>query len=336
MIASLRIVFAGLTVVVLGMSQALAHDARPLHVDIVETSPGTVLTEWRYPLTIDASNAPTVLLSSPCESFAEPVAGRGTGRQLYRCAEDFAGASVQITYPRFNPSLSTIITFSRASGETYSQLLSPSVTEWQLPDAEAADRVAEQYTRLGIEHILEGYDHLLFIACLVLLAGSLRRILITITGFTIAHSITLALAALELVRLPVAAVEASIALSIVFVALELARGRHNTITWRYPISVSSTFGLLHGFGFAAVLSDIGLPQTQVPAALLFFNVGVEIGQIVFVLAAVLVFHACRRLLPSFRAHAFRDVLAIVQRPAAYVVGPLALFWTFQRVAGFWP
>lgn len=335
MIASLRIAFAGLAVVVLGMSPSLAHDARPLHVEIAETSPGTVIAEWQYPLTIDANNAPTVLLSTPCEPLAAPVAGPGSGRQIYRCAEDISGAGVQINYPRFNPSLSTIITFERTNGETYSQLLSPGVTNWQLPEAEAAVRIAGQYTRLGVEHILLGYDHLLFIVCLILLAGTFRRILITITGFTIAHSITLALAALDLVRLPVAAVEASIALSIVFVASELARGRKDTVTWRYPISVSATFGLLHGFGFAAVLSDIGLPQTQVPAALLFFNVGVEIGQIIFVLAAVLIFQVIRRLLPSLQEQEFPGALAVVQRPAVYVVGPLALFWTFERVAGFW-
>jgi hypothetical protein len=110
---------------------------------------------------------------------------------------------------------------------------------------------------------------LLFIVCLVLLAGTYKRILIAVTGFTIAHSITLALAALEVIKVSVAPVEATIALSIVFVAMELARNRRHTLTWRYPIAVSSTFGLLHGFGFVSVLTEIGLPQTETPAACCF-------------------------------------------------------------------
>ncbi len=120
----------------------------------------------------------------------------------------------------------------------------------------------------------------------MVIAGTWRRILITITGFTIAHSITLALSALGLVRVPIPAVEAAIALSIVFLAVEIVRGDKTSLTYRYPIAVSSSFGLLHGFGFAAVLGETGLPQTEIPAALLFFNVGVELGQIAFVLAVV--------------------------------------------------
>ena len=169
----------------------------------------------------------------------------------------------------------------------------------------------------------------------MLLAGTLRRVVITITGFTIAHSITLGLAALGLITVPVAAVEASIALSIVFVASELARGRRKTLTWRYPIAVSSTFGLLHGFGFASVLSEIGLPQTEVPAALLFFNIGVEIGQILFVLVSLIVFHAARRLVRAVRELSYEQALARVQRPAGYLVGTLAMFWTIERVSTFW-
>ena len=213
-------------------------------------------------------------------------------------------------------------------------MLSPDVTVWQIPEKEQTWKVIKEYTGLGIEHILKGYDHLLFIVCLVLLAGTFKRILITITGFTIAHSITLALAALGVINVSVAPVEASIALSIVFVAMELARNRRDTLTWRYPIAVSSTFGLLHGFGFAAVLNDIGLPQTEIPAALLFFNIGVELGQLLFVVASIALFMAGKALIAALRDMTFKEVLDRVQRPAGYVVGTLAMFWTLDRVAGF--
>ena len=204
-----------------------------------------------------------------------------------------------------------------------------------MPEKEQTWAVAKEYMELGIEHILKGYDHLLFIVCLVLLAGTFKRILITVTGFTVAHSITLALAALEVIKVSVAPVEATIALSIVFVAMELARNRRYTLTWRYPIAVSSTFGLLHGFGFASVLTEIGLPQTEIPAALLFFNLGVEIGQIIFVIVAIATFFAGKRLIAALRNLTFNDILTRIQRPAGYVVGTLAMFWTIDRVAGFW-
>ena len=158
---------------------------------------------------------------------------------------------------------------------------------------EEVTTVAVQYTWLGMEHIWIGFDHLLFVLCLIWIAGSLRRILITITGFTLAHSVTLALSALQIVVLPVPPIEAVIALSVLFLATEIARGEggfngakgangaSGALTWRYPIAVSSTFGLLHGLGFAAVLNEIGLPQTELVTGLVFFNVGVEIGQVVF-------------------------------------------------------
>ena len=131
-----------------------------------------------------------------------------------------------------------------------------------MPDAENRFAVATEYTWLGIEHIWIGIDHLLFVACLLFIAKTSRRVLITITGFTVAHSITLALSALDLVRIPTPPVEAAIALSVVFMAWEIAKGNMNSLTHRYPIAVSSSFGLLHGFGFAAVLRDIGLPQDK--------------------------------------------------------------------------
>jgi hydrogenase/urease accessory protein HupE len=189
---------------------------------------------------------------------------------------------------------------------------------------------------LGVRHILEGYDHLLFLMCLMLIARTGRRILITITGFTIAHSITLALSALGVVRVPIPAVEAAIALSIVFLAVEIVRGDPNSLTYRYPIAVSSSFGLLHGFGFAAVLGETGLPQTEIPAALLFFNLGVELGQIIFLLAVIAAYQLVRfagRALANYDLSI--DALRPLQTPAAYAVGILGSFWMIQRVATFW-
>ena len=160
------------------------------------------------------------------------------------------------------------------TGENHTVTLTRGELVWRVPLREEVATVAVQYTWLGMEHIWIGFDHLLFVLCLIWIAGGIRRILVTITGFTLAHSVTLVLAALEVVSLPVPPIEAVIALSVLFLASEIARGKQDNLTWRYPIAVSSSFGLLHGLGFAAVLGEIGLPQTELVTGLVFFNVGV--------------------------------------------------------------
>jgi len=311
----------------LGPLLAHAHDARPLHVEVDERGDGLYRVSWRTPATVAVEDIPDVRLPATCLRLAPSYSASALDRQvLYRCAASLDGADIVVSYPRFNPSLTTLIRFQRLNGERRVAVLSPQQDRWRVPAAETTSAIAAQYLGFGMRHILEGYDHLLFVACLVFIARSGRRILITVTGFTVAHSVTLMLAALAWVRVPVAPVEASIALSIVFVASEIARGQRDTLTWRHPIAVSSSFGLLHGLGFAAVLREIGLPQTELPAALLFFNVGVEIGQVVFVAALLLLALVGRRILP---ARGWR-----LDRSVAYAVGSVAVFWTLQRVAAF--
>ena len=211
-------------------------------------------------------------------------------------------------------------------------------------ESPSSSAVAKTYTVLGIQHILEGIDHLLFVLCLIIVAGINRKLLITITGFTLAHSITLALAALGVLNIPVPPVEAVIALSIVFLATEIAKtcrdeasgeggGNRDSLTYRYPVTVSMSFGLLHGFGFAAVLSEIGLPRTEIPTALLFFNVGVELGQLAFIAAVILAFALLRlvanrvSLVPGSFPH-------LAPKFAAYAIGTIAAYWTIERIASF--
>jgi hypothetical protein len=310
---------------------SLAHEGRPLHVQVDEQAADTYLVSWRTPATVAADNAPDVLLPQSCARAGPRVAIRVLDQQaLYRCPAGFGGGRITIAYPQGNPSLTTLIRFNRLNGERRLAVLNPEQTSWAIPAAENASTVAVEYLGFGVDHILGGYDHLLFVACLIFIARTPRRILITVTGFTVAHSITLALSALDWLRLATPPIEASIALSIVFVASEIARGQRATLTWRYPIAVSSSFGLLHGLGFAAVLRDIGLPQTELPTALLFFNVGVEIGQIVFVAGLLLLGVVAARV--SGPGGALEH--GRVQQLVAYAVGCLAVFWTLQRVALF--
>ncbi len=314
-----------------------AHESRPLYVEVTETAPLVFSVRWKIPPSVDVRNAPEVSLPENCTSQSDTPSGRGSlRRRSYRCDSDPADGTLRIEYPAFNPSVSALVRIARMSGEKHSLLAPPDETEIVIPQQESFGAVAADYFRLGVEHILEGYDHLLFLVCLLLIAGTGRRILITITGFTLAHSLTLALSALGLVRVPVPPVEAAIALSIVFLAVEIIRGDPHSLTYRYPIAVSSSFGLLHGFGFAAVLGETGLPQTEIPTALLFFNLGVEAGQLVFVAAVVAFYQAFRWIGRSlFDRDLSIDALRSLQTPVAYAVGALAAFWMVERVATFW-
>ena len=192
--------------------------------------------------------------------------------------------------------------------------------------------VVRTYTILGVEHILSGFDHLLFVLALVLLVRGTRRLLVTITAFTVAHSLTLAGATLGWVHVPGPPVEASIALSIVFVASEIVHTRQGrySVTQHYPWVVAFTFGLLHGFGFAGALAEVGLPQSSIPIALLFFNVGVEIGQLLFVGTVLSVITLGWRAGQRLRL----SQPAWLWRLAPYGIGALASFWLVERVAAF--
>ncbi len=188
-------------------------------------------------------------------------------------------------------------------------------------------QVVVDYLLLGVEHILGGYDHLLFVLGLLLLLRSRRLLITTITCFTVGHSLSLALVTLGVLALPSAPVEATIAASIILLAIEASRPESGGFTWRYPWAVAICFGFLHGFGFAGALSDVGLPPGGVPMALLGFNLGVEVGQLVFIFACLVVGYFLTRTPDLWRS---RGRTALI-----YGMGSLAAFWCFQRVAGFW-
>jgi len=189
-------------------------------------------------------------------------------------------------------------------------------------DRRGMGEIAQAYTVLGVDHILSGYDHLLFVFALLFLVGFNRRLVWTITAFTAAHSVTLALAALGLLTLRSPPVEATIALSIVLVAGE-ALHKEATLSRRWPAVVAFIFGLVHGLGFAGALKDIGLPQNHLPVALLTFNAGVEVGQLLVVSVAWLVWRTLARW-PRF---------AVARAPALYAIGSVAAYWSIGRIVG---
>jgi HupE / UreJ protein len=331
--------------VLCAVNNVQSDDSQPLYIQINEQQttvqqtveqkkkgallPAVFQLRWRIPVTIELRNAPLISLPPHCKLITGSLSSISTEqRHLYQCARGLAGETVRVRYPFYNPPNSTLIKYLALTGEQHTRLLSPSETVWKIPLAESKSRVAKDYTQLGIQHIWAGTDHLLFLLCLLWIAGNFRSVMITITGFTVAHSITLILSALQWVRLPVIPVEAVIALSIVFLACEIVKNNKNTLTWRHPIAVSSSFGLLHGFGFAAALAEIGLPQTELITGLLFFNVGVEIGQVLFAGAALFFIVLAKRFVaPRLSQYGVADFSRLA---GGYCIGGLAAFWLVER------
>lgn len=336
--AALRFVLAAAAAGVLAPHAAFAHDARPLSITIVEQPGHVYRVDTRMPPAIDASNRPWIVWPAGCDVRSSGVRDGDvvTAWALVGCQAALDGQRVSVHYPLFNPSLATLFRFTPAAGATRTAVLPPDRPEWQIPAAANWKTVAEDYLMLGIAHIWAGIDHLLFVTGLLLLAGTARRITLAITGFTLAHSVTLSAAALGLVRVPVPPVEAAIALSILFLAREVACPDPTSIARGYPLAVSSTFGLLHGFGFAAALADAGLPRGDVAPALFCFNVGVEIGQLAFI--AVLLVVAAAAAAAIRAAGRAPDSFAWLrgQTVAAYALGIPASYWFIQRLDLFWP
>jgi hydrogenase/urease accessory protein HupE len=217
-----------------------------------------------------------------------------------------------------------LVRIAFADGRVVSRLLRPDAPSFVL-GKETTGPAAGGYFVLGVEHILFGIDHLLFVLALVLIVRGVGLLVKTITAFTIAHSITLALATLGFVQVPSAPVEAVIALSIVFVAAEIVRSRRGErgLTERAPWLVAGLFGLLHGFGFAGALAEVGLPQNDIPLALLVFNLGVEAGQLAFVAAVLALIALIRRVKFTFPSW--------TETVPPYAIGSVAMFWVIQRV-----
>jgi hydrogenase/urease accessory protein HupE len=213
-------------------------------------------------------------------------------------------------------------------GRTWVQRLTPTAPKTVIPDRRSSWSIAATYLKLGIEHILLGIDHLSFVLALLILTNGAWQLIKTVTAFTVAHSITLVLSTVGAVNVPSKPVEAVIALSIVFVAAEILRTRRGEVglVARVPWIVAFAFGLLHGFGFAGALSEVGVPEGHIPVALFFFNVGVEIGQLLFVAVALALIAGARRIRLAWPRWA--------ELVPPYAIGSVAMFWAIQRVSAF--
>jgi hydrogenase/urease accessory protein HupE len=304
-----------------------AHPLAPSLLELRERGAGSVGVEWKVPRAEVPGTAATPLLPARCRGASNPTTTMDavgiTTRWTVECgAGTLVGEEVGVTAP--GPA-GAVVRVVFADGRVVQQLVLPAAPRFTIPPAARVWDVVGAYVRLGIEHILGGPDHLLFVFGLILLAGTFRRIAATVTAFTLGHSITLVAAVLGVVALPQAPIEAAIAASVFFLAVELARDpAAPTVMRRRPWLMAASFGLLHGLGFAAALTDAGLPRTDVPLALLAFNAGIELGQVAFV-AAVLAARAVG-------APLWRRLPPWSVRAPLYAMGSLAAFWWIERTA----
>lgn len=314
------------------LQAAQAHDARPLTVTIEETSHLLYAVRLRAPPTVEPDNQPLLQLPAGCRiagSGARPVEVRPGHPALVQCAASLESASLPVRWPLYNPSLTSVLQFVPQDRAARVAVFPPDRSGLIVPTAPDASRVIGTYLLDGMRHIGSGIDHLLFVTGLLLIAGTPRRILLGVSGFTLAHSLTLSLAALGIVSPPVEPTEASIALSIVFLARELLRDRKDTLAWRHPALVATLFGLLHGFGFAAALQEGGLPPDHIAMALLGFNVGVEIGQLLFIAGVLGALHIARPWLTK-RLPGRMEIANL----GGYGIGIPATFWLLVRLTAW--
>jgi hydrogenase/urease accessory protein HupE len=314
---------------------AFAHEVRPAYLELRQTGPEIYEGLWKVPGQGDLRLGIYVELPATCTHVTEPrgsmVNNAYSERWTVKCPRGLDGSTIHIA-GLSGTMTDALVRVERLDGTTQVTRLTPSAPSFVVEAAPRALQVARTYLVLGIEHILGGVDPLLFVLALVILVKGTRRLIATVTAFTLAHSLTLAGATLGFLHVPGPPVEAAIALSIVFVAAEIIRSRQGNagLTEKFPWIVAFSFGLLHGFGFASALNEVGLPQSAIPVALLCFNVGVEIGQLLFIAAVFTVIALARQLTRRFGMS--QPLWA--WRVPPYAIGTVAAFWIIQRVGAF--
>lgn len=327
----MRVVLA--IALLLASFSGLGHEMRPAYLTLKEQKDRVIDISFRQPIV--NQRFLDLEVGIDCEMLTAPVHEKSTGSLTQtwqvRCDDGLRRSTVAIT--GLNRTLTEVlVSVQYADGDTAQHVIKPDAPVLALAAREPP--LLPVYLALGIEHLLLGLDHVLFVIAMMVLVTDKWKLVQTITAFTVAHSITLVLSTLDLIRLPQGPVEAAIALSILYVAVEITREDRTSLTTRFPWSIAFVFGLLHGLGFAGVLREIGLPQGEAAWALLLFNVGIEIGQLMVITVALSSLLVARYVLAGIRSRASWSLNPALARLApAYVIGPVATFWVLQRVTG---
>jgi hydrogenase/urease accessory protein HupE len=312
--------------------QVLADEIRPAYLQISEKSPHLFSLLWKVPAKGNKKLSLDVILPTNCTNKSQPRRQLVNSAYIERWMSVCEGglAEQTITIKGLGTSNTDVLVHLEFLDNTSQSVqLTPVNNSYTVNATASSWQIVRTYTWLGITHILLGFDHILFVFALLLIVKNMRRLLWTITAFTLAHSITMAGATLGLVQLPQQPVEAIIALSILFLAMEIIHEKQGKIglASRFPWIIAFIFGLLHGFGFAGALAEIGLPQQAITLALIFFNIGVELGQIMFVSAVVLLNY----ILQNFKHPKLQEKVEMV---VVYGIGGLSTFWFIERVSSF--
>lgn len=323
----LGLAVAGL--VLLAPTSGRAHGLDPASLALKESSPGRFEVRWRASaLRLPGANVQP-RLPARCRQVGPASAVDGGDRitlhWVVDCGSGGLAGDVIGVDDLAAAKISALLTVERLDGERMEAVLGPRTPSFTVPARPTRRDVVRSYVTLGVEHILSGPDHLLFVFGLLLLVSSARLLLETITAFTLGHSLTLSAAALNIATVPSRSIEVLIALSVLILAVELARdGNRPTLLRRFPWAMAVAFGLLHGFGFAGALSEAGLPAADVPLALVSFNGGIELGQLAFVGTVLAAGTVVGR---------WRPAIAAGSMPVAvYAMGVLSAYWCFERVA----
>ena len=331
---SLRVLPVALILsLILFLPRLAAHEMQPAYLELSESPDQTISVTWKLPYFKGKPLPIAPAFPDDWENLTEPNTSPLGNALLIRWKVNpgpspLDGSSISIDGPRSRLT-DVLLRANLQDGRSVTRVLRPEAPAATIQfDAEQSTLLWD-YIVIGVEHIIFGYDHLLFVLCLVLIVRDRWTLVKTITAFTLAHSVTLGVATLGWMEIPGPPVEAVIALSILFLARELiVRTDENPgLTERYPWLVALSFGLLHGFGFAGALSDVGLPEDQIPLALLNFNIGVELGQLAFVAVAIALTTLTRKISPKINEAAFK--------PIVYATGIIAAFWCVERISGFW-
>jgi hypothetical protein len=316
----------------LASQSLLADEFRPALLEIKETEQGWYSVNWKVPLQNGRALRISPVLPEPFKQMGPTSTRVFQGSAIESStwsaeAGSLIGGKIEIAGLTSIP-IDVIVQIALADGAEHSAILRPASPFYVVPERATKWTVAGSYWKIGTIHILEGYDHLLFVLALLLIVPNLWLLFKTITAFTVAHSISLALATLGVLNVPGPPTEAVIALSILFLAVEIIKSREGqlTLTERIPWAIALAFGLVHGLGFAGALAEVGLPQQEIPVALLMFNVGVETGQILFVGVVLLLVAAVKRAPFKWPNGSWKLM--------PYAIGSTAAFWTLQRIESF--
>ncbi|MCP4683726.1 MAG: HupE/UreJ family protein [Desulfobacterales bacterium] len=306
-----------------------AHEVRPGYLEIIEQDTGQYNVLWKAPNRSGRNISIDPVLPEACQDQILPsrhqLPGSLVERRVVSCGPDGLSEKI-ISIDGLSTTITDVLVrVTLANGKTQTVLLKPQASSFQVVGLQHWTQAFISYINMGIKHILYGVDHLLFVLGLLLLSRGWMLLLKTITAFTIGHSISLALATFGIVDVPAQPLSAAIALSIVFLAGELVRAQQGKIslTIRSPWMVSFGFGLLHGVGFAGALVQLGLPRADIPLALFCFNVGVEIGQIIFVSLVLIVMGSLKKI--QFDLPLWCKPLPV------YAMGSVAAFWFIGRL-----